>query len=322
MTTRRLTSAILFVSLLSAPLQAGIAQTRPSDIEWSGTAGEQRIQIPAGEKPTVMLFIRAEQSQSDEALEQLSKLLVPSAVQAIIVYSGPQSPQQVQKLTATAKLPCPVLADADYALSGKMGVHAWPTTVMISGKGDVMGHIAGITKGYGQEFTAYLDFLTGKIDRTALDAKLSDRSVVADNPGQAASRHLQMASRLLAKGRIDDAQTEINTGLNLQPDHPQLKLAQIRVLLLKGNIDEAAKALEFVASLKPGSVPAPQLALAQGRVLAAKGELAPAIEALERAIKLNPEPSEAQYELGLVYQKQEQWEKSATAFRAAYEAQH
>ena len=303
-------------------LQAGIAQTRPSDIQWSGKADGERIEIPHGKMPTIMVFVRAGQSQSNEVLAQFPKLLppgvqgVPAGYQLVIVYSGPQElPQGIQ-------LPYANIADADYALSGKMGVHAWPTTVMINGKGDVMAHIAGVSPSYALEFSSYQDYMLGKIDRAALDAKLSDRSVVADSPAQAAARHLQMATRLLDLGRLDEASDEISRGLKLQPGQPQLELALIHVLVLKGQIDEAAKALELVESLKPGTVPAPQVSLARGRVLGAKGELQPAIEALQQAIKLNPAPAEAQYELGLIYQKQSQWEKSAAAFRAAYEARH
>ena len=316
---RRLASALLCASLISVSLQAGIAQTRPRDIQWSGTAGGERIEIPNGKMPTIMVFVRAGQSQSDEALAQFPKLLAPrAAMQVVIVYSGPEAPQQVKHIPVD-KLAYMAVADADYALSGKMGVHAWPTTVMVNGKGDVMAHIAGVSPSYALEFSSYLEYLMAEIDRATLDAKLSDRTVVADNPSQAAGRHLQMASQLLAKGRVDEAQTEITAGLKLQPDDPHLKLSLVRVLVLKGQVEEAAKTLD---SVKPGSVSATQLALARGRVLAAKGEIAPAIEALLESLKLNPQPAEAQYELGLIYRKQGQWEKSAGAFRAAYESRH
>jgi len=196
-------------------------------------------------------------------------------------------------------------------------VHVWPTTVMLNAAGDTMAHIAGMTKNFAQEFAASLELLEAKIDREAFEARLHDHRVVQDNPQQAAARHLQVATRMLEKGTLDEAAKEIAAGRKLQPDNAQLQLAQIRVLLLQGKADDAEKVLSEIA---PGALPPTQMSLARGKVLAAKGELDQAIEALQQAITLNPNPAEAHFELGKVYQQKGDFEKAATEFRAAYES--
>ena len=297
-------------------LRAELVTTRASDVGWTGVAeGGAQVKIPAGDRPSVVLFYRPQQGQSREALAELMRLK-PEGVQMSIVVSGPQAAEHAKALAAEQK-GVPVIADPDYVLSGRLNVHAWPTTVIVNKKGDELGHIGGISKSYGVELSGYIDYAAGKINKDELDKRVADRRVVGDDAVQAAGRHLQIAQMMLLRGQYDDAEKEVAKGIELNPQNPHLRLAQVRVLAHKGDGEQARKALE---AIQPGSVPQHQWHLAQGRVLLASGDVGGAIKEYQESIKLNPSPAEAYYELGLAYQKNSNWQDASDAFRKAFEA--
>jgi tetratricopeptide (TPR) repeat protein len=302
----------------SMSMGAGLVTTRAADVGWTGSAvNGAQVRIPAGDRPSVVLFYRAAQRQSDDALQQLMRSK-PEGVQTVVVTSGPQAADHARTLAAQQP-ELAVVADPDYAISGRLDVHAWPTTVVINDKGDELAHIGGISKSYSLEVAAYSDYAAGRLDRAALEKRLGDRGVVADNAAQAAARHLQVAQKMLSRGKFEEAETEINAGLRLNPESAPLRLAQVRVLVQKGNAEEARKVLE---SVQPGSVAQYQLQLARGRVMLASGDASGAAEQFEQALKLNPDPAETYYELGLAHQKSNQWQQAAESFRKAFEATH
>lgn len=310
-------SLALVAGLCSASLSmAGLVTTRAADVGWTGSAiSGSQVKIPAGDRPTVVLFYRSQQRQSQDAMTQLTQYK-PQGVQTVIVISGPQANEQAKAL-AKEQQDLPIVADPEYTISGRLDVHAWPTTVVINDKGDELGHIGGISKSYGVELAAYVDYAAGKIAKEELTKRIADRSIVADSAVQAASRHLQVAQMMLSRGRYEDAGKEINKGLELNPNSAPLRLAQVRVLAHEGNAEKARAALDAV---QPGTVPQHQMHLAQGRVMLVSGDAAGAIKEYLESIKLNPAPSEAYYELGLAYEKSGQWQEAAESFRKAFES--
>jgi Flp pilus assembly protein TadD len=211
----------------------------------------------------------------------------------------------------------PVVLDPDYAACGKMSVHVWPTTVLVNASGQQVAHLAGISNTYAKELEAYLAFASGVIDKAALTQKLAANNVIGDSSGQAASRHLQVADRLLEKGHVAEAQDELAEGLKKEPASVPLKVRMAKVLLLKG---DAKGATAIVDTLDAAAVPAWQLNLLRGEAALAQGQVDTALELLQEAVKLNPNPAEAQYQLGLAYQQKDDQQHAAEAFRAAFEA--
>ena len=93
-------------------------------INWTAkTAAGAEVKVPAADKPTVLLFIRAEQPQSHQALKQAATILEGKAAQVLVVLSGQEAAAQAKALADSAKSPWPMVADTDYAASGKMSVH-------------------------------------------------------------------------------------------------------------------------------------------------------------------------------------------------------
>lgn len=298
------------VITISSLAFAGVEQTKPADIQASlqSTTG-QAINIPTGDKITVLLFYRPGQQQSDEALKQLADILGKRPVQPLLVISGPPANKQPASTY-------PMIQDADYSLSGKMQVHAWPTTVIVSPKGDVVAHVAGTGPGYALEASTYLAFIAGEINHDTMEQRLASPDEVKDSPAQAAGRHLQVAKKFMARDSFEAALMELDRGLKLDPTSTPLKATKIRVLLA---LDKADDAKALLPQLDASALPAPQLALVQGMVAAANGDLDNAQRLLLNATKLNPEPAEAWYQLGKVYEQRGDMPKAAAAYKAAYE---
>lgn len=306
--------AAAYVFGVCALAHGQLAQTRPADLQISAqsTAG-QAINIPAGDKPTVILFYRPEQRQSQDALVALPKALEDrSSTQTLVVVSGPYSADAIRS-------PYPIVLDRDYTLSGRLNVHAWPTTLLISPKGDALAHVGGIGPGYVLEVGAYAAFVSGDIDQVALNRRLNNTDQVRDSATQAAGRHLQVAQKFMGEADYDAALAEIDRGLKLDPASARLKVAKIRVLLDKGN---SAQAKAILGELPANSLPPSQMSFIQGIIAAACGDAASAKKLLQDATRLNPNPAEAWFELGKVYEGEKDYARAAEAFRKAYEASH
>jgi thioredoxin-like negative regulator of GroEL len=299
-------------NLIAAPTPAPTGKKSLSAVDTDG----HTVTIPSEGQATVLVFIMTEQPQSQKAVEEVAAALgAKPAVQVVTVLSG-QQPEAAAK-TLKGKLPGSVVIDADYALAGKMSVRAWPTTLVILPDGEELGHLAGLAQSFGKDLSCYLDFVAGKIDRETLKSKISSSQVVADDAHQMAMRHLEVAERQLAKGLLTEARQELEKGLKLDPRSADLQLANARLLLLQGQPEQAIALLD---KMDPASAAPWRVDTLRGRCLVALKQWNSAATVLARAVRLNPEPGEAYYALGLLYEQRGDWTSAAKAFRSAFES--
>ena len=126
-----------------------------------------------------------------------------------------------------------------------------------------------------------------------------------------------MDKRLLEKEMVTEASQELDKALQLRPDDSQLQLTKARVLLRTG---QPRKAMDLLNKFSENSVLAGKVKTLKGWALVAMNQWDRAIAILEAAVTLNPDPSEAQYFLGVAYQQTGQLAKAAKAFRTYFEA--
>ena len=276
----------------------------------------KQASVPLADRPSVLLFVRVGQEQSQDAVERVQAALkgLPD-VQVLVVLSG-ADPSPEAKRQFAAKLPWPVVDDPDYTLVGQLAVRVWPTNIVVLPDGKELARLTGMPQSYARDLVAYLSFATGAIDRKTLDERLATASVVGDSNQQMASRHLRVAQRLMEKTLLDPAWQEVEKGLTLQPKDPDLLLAKARVLLLLGKPDEALDALK---KLDAGSAKSSRAAVLRGGAMVALKKWDQAAPVLQDAIRLNPDPAEAYYYLGIAHQQKGQWAEAAKAFRSAFE---
>lgn len=316
---RSITRMIAVVAALSLCSYPSRAEEKAATVTWTGKASDGTdIVIPAESKrPTVVLFLMPAQPRTHDVIEQLTPVVrAVTNVNVVVVVSGEKAPDGAARIKSEEACNWPIMLDRDYALSGLLNVHAWPTTVLIGGGGDVLAHLPGLPKHYAKNVDTHLAFASGKIDRAEFERRINEPELIVDDPKSMASRHLQVAMRLLDKGLVEQARVELEKSLRLSPESPALQLAMVRALLRLGDVNRAASVLEGIDAT---SLPPLEVNLLRGRVLAGQGKDAEAIVVLQKATRLNPNPAEAWYELGLAYERQREWTNAAGAFRKAFE---
>jgi tetratricopeptide (TPR) repeat protein len=261
------------------------AAAAPAPVRWSAkdVAGNA-VSVPRRDRPCLVLFVRTDQPRSHDALAQLKSLPKErlDSLQVTVVVSGVEASRRAKELARSDECPWPAVADPDYRASDAMAVRVWPTTLLVQPSGEVAAHLAGMPPTYARDLEAHVSYATGSITPAERDRRLSGSDAVADTPQQAAQRRIQTARRLLDKGMTEQA-----------------------LALLDGKTEAA--------------VPRWQAALLRGMASAQSGDWEAARKLLEEATKLNPDPAEAWYRLGLVYQHLKEWEPAADAFRKAFE---
>jgi len=298
------------------------AGEKPRVVNWTAQdASGNAVAVPVQGKISIVAFVRADQSQSSEALDAIGKTFAGTKdAQVLIVLSGQLADQQAKAFaaptTASTKPSWPVISDPDFAASGQMNVHVWPTTVIVRPDGREAGHLAGLPTSYASDLLAYVEFAQDKIDQTALQSRLNNHTVIEDSAAQAARRRLQVATQLADSGETDKALAEIDAGLKLAPQEPALLLAKSKLLVNSG---DGKGALQVLSSIPEGGAPLWQVALAKGRALVSLEQWDDAKRVLPEALKLNPSPSEAHYLLGIAHQGVKEFEAAAREFRSAFE---
>jgi Flp pilus assembly protein TadD len=112
------------------------------------------------------------------------------------------------------------------------------------------------------------------------------------------------------------AQAEVVKALDLKPAEPKLLMSLVRTDLLTGDTKNATALLEKVpvASAMPA-----ELNLLKGWCALQGERWADAKTLLTAATQLNPDPAEALYLLGRVYEHDNEAAKAAECYRKAFE---
>ena len=131
-------------------------------------------------------------------------------------------------------------------------------------------------------------------------------------------QHGQRGVQLAKQGKLDEALTELETAIKLQPDYWQGHVNAAAVLVDQGKFDEAMARLKKVLEANPdrahayGSV---------GVVLARRGKVDEAMAHFQHAIKLDPNYTEAHANLGRLLEQQGRLREATAHFFAAMNIQ-
>jgi hypothetical protein len=276
------------------------------------------LTVPDKERVSILAFVRTDQPQSTDALQQIKSTEGENAkVQVIVIFSGDEAQNQAKDFAGDASYSWPIVADPDFKSSGQLGVHVWPTTLVVNTAGDQVAHLAGLPLTFAKDLSAYVQFASNQLDGIGLQQKLTTREVVVDDAQQIAARHLQVAQRLLDDGNIDQAKDELVRGLKAQPDNAALELMMVRALLMRS---QCKPALDLLEKVPPNAAPAWQIAQLRGRAFIGLEKWDDAAKVLPDALTLNPHPDEPHYLLGVVYERQKEFAKAAAEYRKAFES--
>jgi tetratricopeptide (TPR) repeat protein len=296
----------------------GMAAARGAEpVKWAAKdAAGRDVVVPSADGPAVVAFLRPGQQQSDDALQQIKAVITKQpAARLVLVFSGPDNAAAGPQFAAARMVAAPAVADADYAIAGRMNVHVWPATVVVGTDGVEIGRLTSVPSSFAADLQAHVDLAAKQIDQSTHDKRLSTKQVVAATSQQAATRFLIIANALLERGQVDQALVEIEQGLTRDANDVSLRLARAKVLLKQAKHADALAAADQLA----GAAPSWQVNSIRAEALVGLQRWPDAKAAVAEAVKLNPDPSRAHYLAGLIAQHDQDWKSAADAFRLAFE---
>ncbi len=306
------------LSLMLSSIATGQEAGDPPRIQWRGpTLSGESVQIPQGSQICLVVFAMVDQDRSQQALEQLGALVADiDGVQPMLVVSGVNATINARRLKEQVAVDWPVAVDPEYELSSQFHVRAWPTVGVVKPDGTLVHVVAGLPSTLTRQVRAYLDLARGRLTEDELKQRLESPELIEDSPAQQASRHIQVAERMMRLGQYAQAARELEQAFERAPDHPLGRLLDARLKCLTG---DPAAAMQQLDRVDASAVPGWRLKTLRGRALVALGEWSRAEQALEQAVQLNPRPAEAQYFLGRVHEHFGRWEQASRAYRASFE---
>ncbi|MBI5154507.1 tetratricopeptide repeat protein [Candidatus Poribacteria bacterium] len=282
---------------------------------WAWDTTGAAVEVPDKARPTVLLFVRADQTQSREVVKLVTAAMPQiEGAKVIILFCGDQAGEHARVFAASESNCWTVTSDPGLEIAGPLGVQVWPATLVVKSDGVVVAHLGGVPPLLTTEVRAYLDLATGRIGREALTGRLAEYGLVGDDPARRASWHLQMGRKLLRRGDAAKARTMLEDGLKFAPESVDLRVALVRALV---ESRDGAKAMDLLKSLPPGALDSGDGELLRGRALALTGRWDEARRIAVGLLKDSPDLAEAHYLMGLVYEHDREWELAAQEYRAA-----
>jgi len=265
----------------------------------------------------VYVCLSAEQRRSELAAtesQQVVKALGEEPVKLVHVTADVVQKAYFEKLRADQSITADLAFDADRAFYGKLGLIAFPTTVIVNKEGRLENAISLHGSNYKNTLDAYIRHALGKLSDKELDDRLSAKATDSGSPRSAASAHRALARLMREKGQFDEARAELRKGMDLDPANAELMLDMAELELAAGNLDAADAVLQKVLDAQPEHRRAKQV---KGIILFRQGNMVEAKVVLEQALVLNPSPEVVHYYLGQIAEKQGDAAKAIEHYREA-----
>lgn len=268
-------------------------------------------------KGSVVVFVclSAEQRRSELAAmdsDEVVKNLALEGVKLIHVTTDVVQKPYFDKFRAERKINATLAFDADHAFYGKLGLIAFPTTIVIDKEGKLANTISLHSGDYKRTLDAYLRHVLGTISDDELKQRLAAQPSDSSSPKSLASAHRALARSLREKGKLDAAADELAKASKQDPDNREVMIDLADLNLVKGDLDAADAQLQKVLAAQPDHKRAKQL---RGVILFRRGKLDEAESLLNEAMYLNPNPEQVHYYLGRICEARGQASKAMEHYR-------
>ncbi len=231
--------------------------TQLDPVDLPALAGGKAALFSPGARANVLVFFRADQERSLDALRQLAgcEKELSQGVRWVAVVSGSTAPADVRAAASSAGIRMPVLLDEGDKVYDKLGVRMFPAVAVLDGKGVVKATEPFRQLDFADAVKAQVRYVLGEIDRTALDRALNPASSKLpgqDDPSKKAMRDVNMARRLIELGQFDAAVTQAQKALEQAPvpaAFPVLALGYAKL----GKCAESSRMQEQARKVAPDS---------------------------------------------------------------------
>lgn len=259
----------------------------------------------AADKGSVVVItcLSAEQRRSElVATESMQVIRDMSSENVHLIHVTADAVQKpyFEKFRQDKSITAPLAFDTERTLYGKLGIIAFPTTIIVNKDGMLDSVILLHGSDYKLQLDAHIRHALGKLNDKDLEEKLAARPAEVASPRSAAAAHRSLARLMRERGEIDAARKELSKGLELDPSNQEIELDLADLEIATGNIDGADVMLQRVLQSQPEHRRAKQL---KGIALFRRGNLDEALTVLQDSLALNPSPELAHYYLGRIYEQ-------------------
>jgi peroxiredoxin len=272
-------------------------------------------------KIVVLSFWKRDHDFSERTLADLEKIYQEYGDLGVTVlaFNADQAlEQEITDIGTSYNLNYLLAPDREFEIYGRFGVVVLPTTLVIGPEGKLAYYRTIHNKGFYSQVLGNVRYLLGEITQAQLETELN-RKQLAQMPEarKHAKRYFNLGRMLLGLNHRDKARKELEKAAQADPSFFEPHLLLARIYLEDGETRKAMAELEQALTLEPGSKEAKLL---QGIAYANQGEDGLALTVLQGLVKNNPEPpSEAYYQIGKIYEKQNKISLAQEAYSKAKE---
>jgi tetratricopeptide (TPR) repeat protein len=283
----------------------------------TGLDGTPVTSEAAAGKALMLVYLSAQQRQSEEALEAAHRIAGNiGSGKLVLVYMSADTDQAdyFRQLRDRMMAHEPFALDEDRAYYGRLGLIVFPTTAIVSPGGRLLHVIAGWSRDYEYQANLYCRHAFGEFDDAELARRLERKPEARNDVRAKADRHRSAAAILRAKGMEQGAIDELKQALVVDPDCADAVVDLADVLVEVGRIDEAEKRIDELLARQPDFHRA---RLVLGLIQLKRDKLDVARELLTEALVMNPDPIRAHYYLGQLCEKEGDFKAAAEHYRQA-----
>jgi tetratricopeptide (TPR) repeat protein len=265
----------------------------------------------------VLVYLSAGQSQSEKALASAHKVVeaIKSKELALVFMSADaDKADYFRELRQRLEVNEPLALGADREYYGRLGLIAFPTTIVTSKKGKLLHVIASWTRDYEYRLDLYCRHALGQLDDEALAERLTAHAPPHDDARSKADRHRAMAAILRSKGRTAAAIHELEQALALDPDSGAAAVDLAELLVAEGKVDEAEQRINALLARQPDYQGAK---LIVGLISLKRGQLDKAEKLLTSELEMYPDPVRVHYYLGQLYEAKGEYKRAMEHYRDA-----
>ncbi len=270
-------------------------------------------------KGSVLVYVclSAEQKRSEMAAADSQQVLLGFAsepVKLVHVTADVVQKAYFEQLRRDKSITAALVFDADRAVYGKLGLIAFPTTVIVNKEGKLDDVISLHGSDYKQLLETHIKHALGKITDKERDALLAAKPTERGSPKSASSAHRSLARLMREKGQLDEAKAELDKGLQLDPGNHETMLDLADIDIARSDYAGADAMVEKVLHDQPDHRRAQQL---KGVSLFKQGKLEDSRIVLETALEMNPNPEVVHYYLGQICEQKGMKDKALEHYREA-----
>ena len=270
-------------------------------------------------KIIVLAFWKQDDDKSSKMLTDLSRIsqeFQDKDVTFLAINGDKASDKQIREMALAKEPTCLFASDPDLATYSRLGILVLPTTLII-GPDAKLAFIQDLySRNFYTQTRAYVRFLLGEITQNQLNAELDPGKFVKVSPARIkAERYVNLGRVLLDIKEKEKARKALEKAVEADPTFPEPHLLLAGLCLEDKEVRKAGTELEQALKLNPCPK---EGKLLQGLTYAGQGEDGLAIAVLQELVENNPEPPpEAYYQIGKIYEKQNNTSEALAAYQMA-----